>query len=167
MKKQKSKLVIAGVGALLLIGIGMSSKETTDDADSKEEVVSESTFELGIVTTDKVEAAASEATSSLDDNPLEQVITTEPQTTTNKISEKTTTTKQTVTEKATTTQEITTTQQKTTEQAKNIIIGNKNTKAYHRPTCSRLPKEKNRVYFDSEEEANAAGYDNPCDYCKP
>lgn len=47
------------------------------------------------------------------------------------------------------------------------IIANVNTKAFHRPDCSRLPKEKNRVYFDSREEAMAAGYDNPCDYCNP
>lgn len=48
-----------------------------------------------------------------------------------------------------------------------MVIGNKNTKAFHRETCSRLPKEKNRVYFNSREEALAAGYDNPCDYCNP
>lgn len=47
------------------------------------------------------------------------------------------------------------------------VIGNKNTKAFHRPTCSRLPKEKNQVIFSSREEALAAGYDNPCDYCCP
>lgn len=47
------------------------------------------------------------------------------------------------------------------------VIGNKNSKAFHRPTCSRLPKEKNRVYFDSRDEALAAGYHNPCDYCDP
>lgn len=50
---------------------------------------------------------------------------------------------------------------------KDYVIANKNTKAFHRPTCSRLPKEKNRVIFDSREEALAAGYDNPCDYCAP
>lgn len=47
------------------------------------------------------------------------------------------------------------------------VIGNKNTKAFHRPTCSRLPKPKNQVIFNSREEALAAGYDNPCDYCCP
>ncbi len=65
------------------------------------------------------------------------------------------------------TEKETTTEEPTTTVVKTVIIGNKNTKAYHTPSCSRLPKEKNRVYFDSEEEANAAGYDNPCDYCKP
>lgn len=47
------------------------------------------------------------------------------------------------------------------------VIGNKNTKAFHRESCSHLPKEKNRVYFNSREEALSAGYDNPCDYCCP
>lgn len=47
------------------------------------------------------------------------------------------------------------------------VIANKNSKAFHRSTCSRLPKEKNRVYFNSREAAMAAGYNNPCDYCNP
>ena len=47
------------------------------------------------------------------------------------------------------------------------VIGNKNSKAFHRESCSRLPKEKNRVYFNSRDEALAAGYHNPCDYCNP
>lgn len=47
------------------------------------------------------------------------------------------------------------------------VIGNKNTKAFHRSTCSRLPKQKNQVIFNNREEALVAGYDNPCDYCCP
>lgn len=46
------------------------------------------------------------------------------------------------------------------------FIGNKNTKKFHRPTCSSLPAEKNRVYFDSREEAVGEGYD-PCKRCNP
>jgi endonuclease YncB( thermonuclease family)/methylphosphotriester-DNA--protein-cysteine methyltransferase len=40
------------------------------------------------------------------------------------------------------------------------IIGNKNSKKYHRPDCSgyRDMAEKNRVFFKSVEEAEAAGY---------
>ena len=53
------------------------------------------------------------------------------------------------------------------EQQSEYVIGNKNTKAFHRPTCSRLPKEENQVIFPSREDALAAGYDNPCDYCCP
>lgn len=45
-------------------------------------------------------------------------------------------------------------------------IGNKNSGKFHLPTCSTLPIEKNRVYFNSREEAIAAGYD-PCKNCKP
>lgn len=38
------------------------------------------------------------------------------------------------------------------------FIGNKNSKVLHTSSCSSLPKEANRVYFDSYEEAIAAGY---------
>ncbi len=55
------------------------------------------------------------------------------------------------------------------EPTKNIntstsYIGNKNSKIYHLPTCSYLPKEKNRVYFSSKKEASQSGY-NACSYC--
>ena len=49
----------------------------------------------------------------------------------------------------------------------NSIIANKNSGVFHRPSCRSLPKEKNRVYFNSREEALSAGFDNPCDHCKP
>lgn len=45
-------------------------------------------------------------------------------------------------------------------------IGNKNTKKFHRPDCSSLPAEKNRVYLDSREEAVSEGFD-PCQRCNP
>lgn len=39
------------------------------------------------------------------------------------------------------------------------IVGNKNTKVYHMPgDKGNMPVEKNRVYFKSEAEAQAAGY---------
>ena len=38
------------------------------------------------------------------------------------------------------------------------FIGNKNTKKLHSPLCSSLPKQENRVYFQSEEEALQQGY---------
>ena len=47
-----------------------------------------------------------------------------------------------------------------------VYIGNKNSKKFHLPTCSTLPAEKNRVFFDSRQEAVDAGYD-PCGNCKP
>lgn len=43
-------------------------------------------------------------------------------------------------------------------------IGNKNSKKFHLPTCKNLPAEKNRVFFDSRQEAVDAGYD-PCGNC--
>lgn len=45
-------------------------------------------------------------------------------------------------------------------------IGNRNSYKFHRTTCSTLPKEKNRIYFNSREEAVAAGM-QPCKRCNP
>lgn len=44
------------------------------------------------------------------------------------------------------------------EQTDFKIIGNKNTKVYHKDSCSTLPNEKNRQYFENEESAKKAGY---------
>jgi competence protein ComEC len=38
------------------------------------------------------------------------------------------------------------------------IIGNKKSKVFHTDQCDSLPLEKNRIYFDSEDEAIAQGY---------
>lgn len=46
----------------------------------------------------------------------------------------------------------------------NYIV-NKNSGAIHSPSCSRLPKEKNRIYYGTLEEVYANGYTNLCDYC--
>lgn len=43
-------------------------------------------------------------------------------------------------------------------------IGNANSKKFHRPSCSTLPAEHNRVYFGSRDEAVAAGM-APCKRC--
>lgn len=48
----------------------------------------------------------------------------------------------------------------------NTYIGNKNSKKFHRPTCSYLPNQENQVTFSSRSEAIAAGYD-PCGRCNP
>ena len=45
-------------------------------------------------------------------------------------------------------------------------IGNANSKKFHRPSCSTLPAEHNRVYFGSRDEAVAAGM-APCKRCNP
>ena len=45
-------------------------------------------------------------------------------------------------------------------------IGNKNSKKFHLPTCKNLPAEKNRVFFDSRQEAVDARFD-PCGNCHP
>ncbi len=46
-------------------------------------------------------------------------------------------------------------------------IGNlNNSKTFHTPECSSLPDEKNRIYFITKQEAEAAGY-TPCGRCKP
>lgn len=50
--------------------------------------------------------------------------------------------------------------------AEYAYIGNLNSKVYHSMTCSSLPKEENRIYFITRDEAEAAGY-TPCGKCKP
>lgn len=45
------------------------------------------------------------------------------------------------------------------------FIANKNSKKFHLPDCSSLPKEENRVYFASRSAAQEAGY-TPCSVCK-
>ena len=47
-------------------------------------------------------------------------------------------------------------------------IGNKNSKKYHLPSCQSVTdmKEKNKIYFYSEEEAIGMGY-TPCQRCQP
>jgi competence protein ComEC len=45
-------------------------------------------------------------------------------------------------------------------------IGNINSKKFHRPSCSGLPMESNRVLLSSREEAISSGY-NPCGTCTP
>ena len=45
-----------------------------------------------------------------------------------------------------------------------IFIGNRNSKKFHSPDCSSLPKEENRVTFDSYDAAVEAGY-TPCGSC--
>lgn len=45
-------------------------------------------------------------------------------------------------------------------------IGNVNSKVLHLSTCSGLPAEKNRIYFDDYDEAVDAGY-HPCSRCMP
>lgn len=46
------------------------------------------------------------------------------------------------------------------------LIGNRNSKKYHLPTCSGLPDEKNRVFFSAAGEAEASGF-TPCGTCLP
>lgn len=61
--------------------------------------------------------------------------------------------------------ETKTTTEKTTETTTTgNIIGNKNSKVYHKPTCKSLPKESNRVYFESADSAKKSGY-RACQNC--
>ncbi|MDR1668992.1 MAG: MBL fold metallo-hydrolase [Oscillospiraceae bacterium] len=50
--------------------------------------------------------------------------------------------------------------------AETHYIGNVNSRVFHRPSCSGLPAEKNRVTFGTREEAVGEGY-KPCGICKP
>lgn len=45
-----------------------------------------------------------------------------------------------------------------------IFIGNKNSKKFHGPDCGSLPKEENRIDFESYDAAVDAGY-SPCGSC--
>ena len=45
-------------------------------------------------------------------------------------------------------------------------IGNTNSLRFHRPSCSGLPAEQNRVILDTREAAVSGGYD-PCGRCRP
>ena len=49
---------------------------------------------------------------------------------------------------------------------KMTYIGNLNSHKFHYQSCSTLPKESNRIYFNSRAEAVDAGY-TPCGRCKP
>ena len=52
-------------------------------------------------------------------------------------------------------------------QNKGNYIVNKNNGKLHYYTCDNLPYEKNRIYFESEEAANAVGYTNRHVECMP
>ncbi len=54
----------------------------------------------------------------------------------------------------------------TTTSKKVTYIGNKNSKIYHKTTCSALPDKKNQVKFQSKSSAEKSGY-RPCSRCKP
>lgn len=49
---------------------------------------------------------------------------------------------------------------------KETYIGNVNSKKFHKESCSSLPAESNRVYFESREEALSNCYE-PCGNCNP
>lgn len=52
----------------------------------------------------------------------------------------------------------------TIEISNGTYIGNINSKIFHTIDCGRLPLEKNRIYFDSMEEAARSGY-RECELC--
>ncbi len=57
--------------------------------------------------------------------------------------------------------------EKSTETKEYKYIGNINNKKLHRITCHTLPKESNRKYFYTKDEAAAAGYTDACKNCTP
>ncbi len=52
------------------------------------------------------------------------------------------------------------------KEEKGVYIGNVKSNIFHSETCSSLPAEYNRIYFDTKAEAKAAGY-SACSRCKP
>lgn len=63
---------------------------------------------------------------------------------------------------------ITTENETETDNNTAIYFGNKNSKKYHKSSCdgAKNMKEKNKVYFESEQEALDNGY-TPCQNCNP
>ena len=57
-------------------------------------------------------------------------------------------------------------QSDTAKEVTDGYIGNARSKKFHKPTCSSLPAEHNRVYFNNRSDAVNAGYDS-CGLCKP
>ena len=51
-------------------------------------------------------------------------------------------------------------------EAEQEYIGNRKSKKFHYPSCRTLPKENNRTYFSTRDEAVEQGYD-PCGNCHP
>lgn len=47
-----------------------------------------------------------------------------------------------------------------------IYVGNRNSKVFHLPSCSALPKLENQVELKTKQEAVSEGY-KPCSICKP
>lgn len=55
----------------------------------------------------------------------------------------------------------------TTEQVEHMeYIANQNSKVFHLSSCGYLPKEKNRLYLETREEAIEEGF-RPCLHCDP
>lgn len=57
-------------------------------------------------------------------------------------------------------------QVRTKSQEEVLYIGNKNSLVFHLKDCKNLPLEKNRIYFQSKDEALNQGY-SPCANCQP
>ena len=55
---------------------------------------------------------------------------------------------------------------KDSAKAKGTYIGNVNSKKFHEKDCGSVPDEENRVYFNTADDAEDAGY-NPCGNCNP
>jgi len=54
----------------------------------------------------------------------------------------------------------------TADSGSTIYIGNKNSGKLHLPSCQTLPAERNRIYFETRQEAIDAGF-VPCKNCSP
>ena len=75
---------------------------------------------------------------------------------------------ETTTTETTATETTVTETTETTEQVSGPFVGSKNSDVYHYPDCSSAKqiKEANKIWFNSVEEAKAAGY-RPCKKCNP
>lgn len=58
--------------------------------------------------------------------------------------------------------------EKVAEKKEELYVGNSNSRVYHFASCESVTtmKDKNKVYFDSVEQAESKGY-HPCKRCSP
>ncbi len=131
-------------------------KQTTKEKrTTKEEIET-----TGEVATDKnTDSSVTTSYQETTKQPLHEVATTRQPTTTR---QPVATTQSVTTTQVVTTQAVTTQAPTTATQLR--IIGNINSHKYHTHDCGHLPNVENRIYFNSVEEAEAAGM-TICGFC--
>lgn len=145
--KTKLKLLIICISIIMFFGCSKSDDEITKELDTKEVVVQSES---------PTKSPEPTPTTTIETTPVIET-TIEP-------------TQETIINSS----EPVTTELNIIEESPTIVepeitynyIGNINSKKFHRMTCKTLPKEENRYYFETREEAVSEGFD-PCKNCDP